>query len=344
MSTGIQWTDRTWNPITGCTRVSAGCANCYAQTLHNRRYRFNVMAAREQDEYRSKHAPTAIHRIRSLGPSRLPFPHQYDTPFAMVQTWEHKLLEPLHWRKPQRVFVNSMSDIFHEQVPDEFLDRIFAVMALTPHITYQVLTKRPERMREYLLDMGRHYVGAVDGEYMERWGDAAVELTGDPCSAGGPIEDCGWPLPNVWLGVSVEDQDAADERIPVLLDTPAAVRFLSCEPLLGSIALTRAGWCQDARGRRDWSEDAQQRPIRPGQFSGVHWVVVGGESGPKARPCDISWIRDLLGQCQAAEVPVFVKQVSKNPIDGGHVMPMKHSHGGDPNEWPADLRVREFPR
>lgn len=311
--TSIEWTDYTSNLIRyrdpegrsvhGCIKVSTGCANCYASAWSARGLtgeRGGAFTAKRQatlTPYFDDAEAQRILRTRVTG---------------------------------KRVFVGDMTDVFGEWVPDALLDRMFAVFALRPDLTFQVLTKRPERMRAYLNDMGAHYGGEIDGEYMERWGDAAVALTGDPCAAGGPIEDCDWPLPNVWLGVSVENQAAADKRIPELLDTPAAVRFLSCEPLLGQLMLRRP-FVRDHKNRNVMTEDDEQRPLVPGSFAGLHWVIVGGESGPGARPCDLAWIRGIVGQCKAAGVPVFVKQGS-GPRPG---MPT-----GDP-ELDA---LKEFPR
>jgi protein gp37 len=198
--------------------------------------------------------------------------------FHDVMTHEDRLDQPLRWTKPRKVFVNSMSDLFHEDVPDAFIDRVFAVMALAPQHTFQILTKRAERMREYM--SGRR----------TRRGDRAVRPheRRAPRIAKGSYS---WPLPNVWLGVSVENQHFADERIPLLLQTPAAVRFISAEPLLGPVDL--AHWLDDI----------------PSGSRRLDWVIVGGESGPGARPFDLAWARSIVQQCQAAGVPVFVKQL-----------------------------------
>jgi protein gp37 len=200
------------------------------------------------------------------------------------------------------VFVNSMSDLFHEAVPFEFVNEVFAVMSMTPQHTYQILTKRPERMAKYmLLRMGRR------------------------------------PLPNVWLGTSVENQTTADERIPHLLRCPAAVRFLSCEPLLGPISFSVK------------CPPEYQPHIRHDR---IGWVITGGESGPGARPCNVEWIRSIVLRCKAAQVPVFVKQLGAKPYDPswhgngtttGSAMNLNDSKGGDPDEWSDDLRVREMP-
>ena len=203
-----------------------------------------------------------------------------------------------------------MSDLFHEAVNDRQIADIFAVMASCSRHVFQVLTKRPERMRALLARNLLESIGAVGGRYGDRW-----------------------PLPNVWLGVSVENQATADERIPLLLDTPAAVRFLSVEPLLGPVDL------------RTWMPpDPEYRP------SAIDWCIVGGESGPKARPCRLRWIGAVLDQCTRAGVSAFVKQLGSN-VEHHSLMTgelgsvaLTDRKGGDPSEWPPELRVREFPR
>lgn len=339
MSTGIQWTEKTWNPVTGCTRVSAGCDNCYAFDTHDRRRYLPQKRAAERQGYASIEEARGA-ETEALPPI-LPFKaRQYDVPFSEVQLLPDRLEDPLRWRKPAHVFVDSMGDLFHEDVPDAYLDRVFAVMALAPQHTFQVLTKRPERMREYLSRENRASFRISDEAFRMR---VRAEATS-------------WPLPNVWLGTSVEDQAAADERIPHLLQTPAAVRFLSCEPLLGPLRLPECtGYANCPLDSVDGHSDHP--------FGGIDWVIVGGESGPRARPCDVGWIRDIVEQCQAAGVPYFVKQLGSKPLaidtelwerDGrswetmqptGARVPMKlkHGHGGDPAEWPEDLRVREWP-
>jgi protein gp37 len=246
----IEWTDATWNPVTGCSKVSEGCRNCYALTF--------------------------AERFRGT-PG-----HYFERGFD-VTLRPDKLDQPLRWRRPRRIFVNSMSDLFHPEVSDDFIDQVFAVMALAPQHTFQMLTKRPERMAEYFRHHYRH---------------AKVEIEAAAISIDAGVEEeeevtFDWPLPNVWLGVSVENQKAADERIPLLLQTPAAVRFLSCEPLLGPVDLDR--WVVS---------DAMGVPIG----HEIDWVIVGGESGPGARPVHPDWVRSLRDQCQAAGVPFFFKQ------------------------------------
>lgn len=258
----IEWTDSSWNPVSGCTQISPGCANCYALTF--------------------------AERFRGV-------PGNYYENGFDLQLRPSQLEKPLHWKKPRRIFVNSMSDLFHEDVPDEYIDRVFAVMALTPQHTYQILTKRPERMRAYF-----------DGDSSIRW--RHIQDAATPYVA--------LPLPNVWLGVTVENQRWADERIPILLDTPAAVRFLSCEPLLEAIDIehyVHAAWGPDEDERLDW-------------------VICGGESGPRHRPFDVDWARSLRDQCADAGVAYFCKQL-------GGIRP-----GNKLEDLPEDLRVREFPR
>lgn len=304
----IQWTDVTLNAIVGCDYVSTGCLHCYAATLHNRRY-----LAWKRGTF-----PTA--------------PQQYHQPFKRVQLLPERLLTPFKWRKPQKVFFNSMSDLWHEDVPDWFIARSWALMALTPQHTYQILTKRPERMRDWLMR-------ADESEIQASIMAASVDLLSplpwrqrDKYYAK-LIDNWQWPLPNVWLGVSVEDQAAADERIPLLLQTPAAVRFISAEPLLGPVDL--GPWVFDWTTLHKWS-DGSDAPR-------LDWVIIGGESGPHARAMNARWAESLVAQCREADVAVFMKQLG---TVWAKSLGLKDRHGGDMAQWPADLyglRVREFP-
>ena len=274
--TAIEWTDATWNPIRGCSRVSDGCRHCYAETVANR--------------FKGEGQP-------------------YEGLIAKGGQWNGKIVEiddlidqPLRWRRPRRIFVNSMSDLFHENVPDDTIDRIFAVMAVAERHTFQVLTKRPERMRSYLSQDRRR-----------EWADWAVNLWGgvDSDALHDAIMADDKVLPNVWLGVSVEHQKAADERIPHLLATPAAVRWISAEPLLGPVDLD----CWPETGcSRNWLDEE----------GGIDWVVVGGESGPHARPMHPEWARSLRDQCAAAGVPFLFKQ-------WGEWAPTIHAYDTDPS-------------
>ena len=240
---------------------------------------------------------------------------------------------PLRRKKPLRIFVNSMSDLFHEDVPDDFIRAVWCTMFDTPQHTYQILTKRPRRMLEYLLPR---------------------------------LSICGIiakPLDNVWLGVSVEDQARADERIPLLLQTPAAVRWISAEPLLGEVKL-RTEWLK-CPGGVEYGRGFNQTAVHAGcceKHSRLQWVVAGGESGPGARPLQLDWMRSFRDQCHAARTPFFLKQLGRWPIatkDEGYPWAQLHDDvgvpigewgldgksrkGGDPTEWPQDLRIREYP-
>lgn len=268
-NTGIEWADATWNPTTGCTKVSAGCDNCYAETLAE----------------------------RFRGTPGHYFEHGFD-----LQMRPDKLDQPLRWKRPRRIFVNSMSDLFHDQVPDWYIATVFAVMALAPQHTFQVLTKRHARMRSLLTSKTRYneqggYVPGFDA--MVR--NAAANMRNNARRADWPdVDKTPWPLPNVWLGVSAEDQRWADIRIPVLLDTPAAVRFVSAEPLLGPIDLR----C----GNADYSTCGSNGACDMSMIKGLDWVIVGGESGRAARPMHPDWARSLRDQCATAGVPFFMKQ------------------------------------
>lgn len=332
MST-IEWTDATWNPIVGCTPVSPGCLNCYAATMAIR-----MQAMPQTPEY---HPRDGV-RIAEVRGGRAVFTGD-------VRPVPDRLGIPLRWRKPRRVFVNSMSDLFHESVPDEFIRLVFAVMSYCGQHTFQVLTKRPRRMAAWFADENNS-LSSCQAEYVVRFAchDPAVTPTGrsrvrDTRCINGTRKGLGdgnyWPLPNVWLGTSVENQAAADERIPDLLRCPAAVRFLSCEPLLGPIDLGPVFACGGKTG--------PCRRHRP------DWVIVGGESGPNARPCSTGWIRSIVASCDAAAVPVFVKQLGSRCAPLIHGAPrrdvemvkwkLKNRKGGDPAEWAEDLRRREWP-
>jgi protein gp37 len=300
----IEWTDATWNPLRGCSRVSEGCRNCYAEGV----------AARFSGPGQPYEG--LAHRVkRPHGSSEARWT-------GKVALAESVLAAPLRWKKPRHIFVNSMSDLFHEDVPDEWIDRIFTVMALARQHTFQVLTKRPARMRDYATN-GFGRLADTIIRFRREQGDNSVV---------GPLPhlDPGtrwWPLPNVWLGVSIEDQPTADERVPLLLDTMAAVRFISAEPLLAAVNLARTCILAAAPGsvragihvnaltgryvesgleyHGDWDIDGPA-PVGPGRR--IDWVIVGGESGPNARPMHPDWARSLRDQCAEAGVAYFFKQ------------------------------------
>lgn len=294
--TEISWTDSTWNPVKGCSRISPGCGGanheggCYAEKI----------------------------AARFSGPG-LPF-HGFAEKSPWGGRWtgklalasEHVLGQPLRWKRPRRIFVNSMSDLFHENLSFRDIAYVFHIMTgeasyePAPEHIYQILTKRAGRMRQFF-----EWLAALSDN------EEAVLVALRDCYRYGPPR-------RVWLGVSVEDQERADERIPDLLATPATVRFLSCEPLLGSLDLS------------PWLETMGK----------ISWAIIGAESGPRARPFDLSWARSLRDQCVGANVACFVKQLGQTPRNNGNgwdVIRLKHRAGADPAEWPADLRVQEFP-
>ncbi len=350
MSTGssIEWTNATWNPLVGCTPVSPGCLNCYAAGMA-RRHRKNP----SQPDYHDGTVTVGVDVAADAGggssTTTVSLPVVETRNGRAVFTGEvrellDKLELPFSWRKPRLVFANSMSDLFHEKVTREFQARVFAVMGLASWHTFQVLTKRAEIMAEVLSDpafadlveeMAAEY-SAYAYEVAKSYGlfDPGYRVSTDWAAQ----DHVRLPMRNVWLGASCEDQPRADDRIPKLIKTPAAVRFLSCEPLLGPIDL-KLGNRADMRCRAGY----------------LSWVIVGGESGSKSRACNVSWVWDIVDQCRAAQVPVFVKQLGAVPIkpdpgarsefDRGACvrMHLKDSKGGDMSEWPGNLRVREWP-
>lgn len=283
----IEWTDATWNPITGCSVLSPGCTHCYAMRLAGTRMQRHPSRAGLTKP--SKAGPVWTGEVR------------------FNQQW---LDQPLRWKRPRRIFVCAHGDLFHESVPDAWIDKVFAVMGLARWHTFQVLTKRADRMRAYL-------------SHRDRLGHVFVASTPLPHPRGAFVardqwpplrESWEWPLPNVWLGVSAEDQQRADERVPHLLATPAAVRFLSAEPLLGQIRLTEIAVPDDHAGKyagHGYTFSALERKDDLTLFNApahLDWVIVGGESGPGARLCHPDWKRLLRDQCVATGVAYFDKQ------------------------------------
>jgi protein gp37 len=259
-TTGIEWTDATWNPVVGCSIVSPGCKNCYAMRMAGRIEAMDK-AAGHAPHYRGLTRPSKAGAVWT----------------GAVRLHRPALLAPLSWRKPRRAFVNSMSDLFHEALSDADIDQVFAVMASTPHCVFQILTKRADRMRDY----------TTNGQAAARRISRAV-----------PTTLIKWPLPNVWLGVSAERQVEADARVPDLLATPAARRFVSAEPLLGPIDLRHVAP----------TDSGYINALSSSTGPNLDWLIVGGESGPGARPMHPQWTRDLRDQCAAARVPFFFKQ------------------------------------
>jgi protein gp37 len=275
----IEWTGHTWNPVAGCSVLTPGCTNCYAMKMAAR------LEAMGQPLYAGLTKPSKGGAVWTG---------------VMRQANQETLLMPLRRKKPTTFFVNSMSDLFHENAPDEWIDRVFAVMALCPQHTFQVLTKRAARMRDYFC-APVDFAGVVRSERI-----ADVMLRNHRIESG--FKCVSWPLPNVWLGVSTERQQEADERIPLLLQTPAAVRFISAEPLLGPLDLQFYIYA-----------------IHNSPEAALDWIIVGGESGPRHREMPEAWAMSLINQCQDAGVPVFMKQMAgKQPI-------------------PPQMLVRQFP-
>lgn len=318
----IEWTDKTWNPLRGCSRISPGCLNCYAESIAAR-FSGDRAAGLTFSKETAGSGPFAGFAILTPSGPRWT---------GKVELVEKHLYDPLKWRKPQKRFI-SMSDPFHESLPNEDIDRIFAVMSLCPHITFQLLTKRAGRMREYLCD--EEQPERMD---FEQW--AIIEEVVDPLSRRSDdiratALDCEeGPLPNVHLGVSTENQQTADERIPELLRTPARVRFVSYEPALEYVDFT---------GYLNCTCDADMGTCDICLYGPLHQIIIGGESGRKARPFDLQWARDTVLTCKAAETPVFVKQMGSFAWDKGRRVRFKHPKGGNMDEWPKELRVREFP-
>lgn len=351
----IEWTDKTLNPLVGCTKQSEGCKNCYAII------QANIRKSNPNPKMQEKFAGTVKTENGKVNwTGKINF--DLDT-----------LIKPLFWRKPVRIFFNSLSDLFHPNVEEHWIDLSFAMMTLARKHTFQILTKNPERMQQYLSQDLRTLV--------DKWSDASYEFgltrKGDdedadavPCDVFN-IAYNNFPLQNVHLGVSVENQKAADDRIYELLNTPAALRFLSCEPLLEEIKLTRVS------DILYWANSLERAVLGKHSRGQIDWVIVGGESGPRARVCHIEWIRSIVRECQAAGVPVFVKQLgavvyadNDNGFDGDtkKSFPMgtnvedwskdpsrryqgapirvylKDRKGGDIEKFPADLQIREFPK
>jgi protein gp37 len=296
--TGIEWSDATWNVVIGCDKVTEGCSNCYA-----------IRTAHRFQQHPDPKVSGAYAGTEKDGEWT-----------GQVNLLEDRLDMPLRWTRPRRIFVNAQSDLFHKNVPDEFIAKVFAVMALAPQHQFQILTKRHGRMRS-LLNNDRFH-GAVAAAVKERWGRGNWTRRAYPIFQDSYKDRLvAWPLPNVWLGVSVEDQDTANLRIHALLDTPAAVRWLSCEPLLGPVDLTRV---QPRRYGGPLYHDAL-RPVLDSVdgrelMPRLDWIVVGGESGPGARPMHPAWARFLRDQCEGAGIPFLFKQWGEwaTPEDSGH--------------------------
>lgn len=296
MASKIEWTEETWNPVLGCDKISEGCKNCYA---------INTAWIRQHNPKMAERFSGLVEKTES---GKLNWTGKINLLGMEVLT------KPLRKKKPTMYFVNSMSDLFHEDVPFTFIDRVFAIMKACPQHTFQILTKRPWLMAEYFR-----------GNTPQAIDDATLQLMEDGAQIGESLALVqmngteGWPLPNVWMGVSVENQKAADERIQYLNFIHAAVKFLSCEPLLGPVDFEKA------------IGDSLKWHVG-GLKNCISWVIVGGESGHHARPMHPDWVRSIRDQCKEAGVPFFFKQGSKDWPDYKNY-----------NTFPADLQIREYP-
>lgn len=329
--TEIAWTDATWPIVNGCRRVSRGCGaadggGCYAERL-----------AATRLAHTPKYAGLA--KMTTDGPRWT----------GETRLWAEHLDWPLRWKRPRRIFVADMGDLFYEGVRDEDIEAVFGVMSFAGQHWFQVLTKRPERARDWIRNASLAKCQAeatVRLDEAKLWSPARRRDRINSGTINGP-----WPLPHVWIGTSVEDQATADARIPVLLDTPAAVRWVSYEPALGPVNFTeimpetlRLPCGSPARINALTRTDDEHFY---NEHEALDWIVVGGESGPGARPFDIAWARETIRQCRAAQVPCFVKQLgARAVIDDEQSRPwpaIRDAKGADPSEWPEDLRIREFP-
>jgi len=329
--TTISWTDYSWPVVNGCRRVSPGCEHCYAERL---------------TATRLTHLPKYAGLAGMSGPGRQP---QWT---GASRLWAPDLEMPFKTRTPSKIFVCDMGDLFFEGVPDAWIDQVFAVMAFSPQHTFQVLTKRPKRLLDYFAGLEhrrQRFVHEHLGYFAEILEplmstavlDQAWERTRQwyhgtaPATCIGDATAWPWPLPNVWLGTSVENQATADERIPWLLKTPAALRFVSVEPLLAPLQLEKLG---------PWHEPGMACPREVYPLAGlmaipdsdwdvgrIGWAIIGGESGPGFRPMELAWLTDLIDQCRAAHVPVWVKQdAARRPGQQGRI--------------PDEYFLHEFPR
>ena len=340
----IEWTGETWNPVAGCSIVSPGCTHCYAMKMAHR------LAAMGVPHYAGL---TKVVNGNAVWTGKI------------AQAPDAILLKPARRKKPTMWFVNSMSDLFHEDVPDEWIDRVFAVMAECPQHTFQVLTKRSARMRAYMTSYA-----AGERQPVDIGRRICLPMSLRPIgSEGGFVSQA---PPNVWLGVSAERQQEADARIPDLLATPAAVRFVSAEPLLGPIrfwgdngeGLLRGPGVVVSGGMTPSTPDGASEGYDD-SYAGLDWVIVGGESGHGARPMHFEWARSIVTQCREVGVAVFVKQMGRSARSNRHdavqatalgagwradgpgapegIVSFQNRKGGDQIEWPSDLRVREMP-
>lgn len=339
----ISWTDETANPLTGCTECDPACLNCYARA---------ASASPRLQQFEKYHG---VVDEKGRWTSQINFaPDVLD-----------KLLKK---KKPCKIFMPSMSDLFHPGVKDEWIDQIMAAIALTPHITYQVLTKRPERMLEYFSKFQDWQTHLGDtGAWASNMADLACDrnwrkyhhLDGNNYSSDECYEELKTSIhsgyfENLWIGVTAGTQKSAEDRIPLLLQTPAAVRFVSVEPMLEEMDISEwlhllpcpqhpneraAGWGHLPCDCRDWFN----KHVASGNLSSISQIIIGGESGPNSRPFHLEWAQSLIEQCHGTNTKVFMKQVGSNAFYQGKPFKTKSRAGSDPSEWPEWAQVQEFP-
>lgn len=321
--TSIEWTDATWNPVRGCSRVSAGCEHCYAE--------------RQAARFSGPGMPyEGLVRIGKQGPHWT----------GAVRLVPDKLDEPLRWRRPRRVFVNSMSDLFHESLTDEQIAAVFGVMAAAPQHTFQVLTKRARRMREWfgwVAEQERCGAAPRDVMMVDLWSVLWDAPAATKTAANLAIQRAPWPLANVHLGVSCDDQETWDARTAELRRCPAAIRWVSLEPQLGDVGVEPALTCGTCGFNGTDRADGRTHRADCTGLPPIDWIVQGGESGPGARFFDLRWARATIEQCRAAGTRAFFKQAGSKPVLDGQPLRLRDRKGGDLLELPEDLRVREFP-
>jgi len=326
--TKIEWSEFSWNPVVGCSKVSEGCLNCYAEKMAERLASIACSPKKKAPLTESELAYTNVVQMWHDPKIEKTYWKGWNGKTAFV---ESALEKPLHWKKPRMIFVCSMSDLFHESVPFEWLDKVMAIIALCPQHKFQILTKQQKRMLEYYTKPKTLKGECVNNQILptvqfrvKKRVRTVVHHSQQYSKQQLNMWDGRWPLPNLWLGVTCENQRTADERIPILLQIPAAVRFISFEPLLEDIDFNLI----------ERPNHFHSTPYGWLKYFGkqIHWIIIGCESGPKRRPCKLEWVRNIVSQCKAANVPVFIKQLN---ING------KVEHNIE--KFPEDLRIREYP-
>lgn len=345
----IELTDKTWNPIIGYSKISDGCKNCYAEKMACRQRHMNYYDfINAIDENTSCFTDSQYYGpyARVIGLSKDSKKWEWNNKTAFIKS---ALKKPLKWKKSRKVFVCSMGDIFHESVPFEWIDQVMAVIALCPQHTFQILTKRPERMKVYFDSKPFSDVACHESRIANHFLNYRKGVIPAWC-------DVVWPFPNLWLGVTAENQAMADKRIPILLDIPAAVRFVSVEPMLGEINFDICWFGEyDHRPTYEFYQTLQPEYGKESICikEGLDWVIVGCESGPKRRECKLEWVESIIEQCQDLDVSVFVKQLALRrdkccrdvtELSGLWDESDRFTVSKNMQEWPKHLQIRQFPK